>query len=264
MREVERHAGRAGPSPGRRARPAGPSRTCRAPGRARAAARSSARPSASLPRSAAITTANERPRANAGHVGDRREVHDRRPRHELLGQRRAAARSTRAAPRRRARTGRTARRRRARRPAWTSNSIAVTTPKLPPPPRSAQNRSGSLSASVRTRLAVGGDELERGHGVGLQPVLAREPAHAAAERVAGDADVGRGAVQAREAVGRQARRDALPLDARADADAPGAGVDADLLERGDVQQQRVVQAAERALVVRGRLRARRAARRARA
>ena len=29
------------------------------------------------------------------------------------------------------------------------NSIAVTTPKLPPPPRTAQNRSGSVSASTR-------------------------------------------------------------------------------------------------------------------
>ena len=58
-------------------------------------------------------------------------------------------------------------------------------------------------------LAVGGDELERGHRVGLQAVLARQPAHAAAERVAGDADVGRGAVQrrpgrARRAAGRRA------------------------------------------------------------
>ena len=39
-------------------------------------------------------------------------------------------------------------------PAYTSvmlnsrNSIAVTTPKLPPPPRSAQNRSGSLAGSA--------------------------------------------------------------------------------------------------------------------
>jgi hypothetical protein len=33
-----------------------------------------------------------------------------------------------------------------------ANSSAVTTPKLPPPPRSAQNRSGSWPASARTRL----------------------------------------------------------------------------------------------------------------
>ena len=43
-------------------------------------------------------------------------------------------------------------------PAWTSvignslNSIAVTMPKLPPPPRSAQNSSGSFSRSVRTSV----------------------------------------------------------------------------------------------------------------
>ena len=34
-------------------------------------------------------------------------------------------------------------------------------PKLPPPPRSAQNRSGCSSALAVTQLAVGGDELER-------------------------------------------------------------------------------------------------------
>ena len=101
--------------------------------------------------------------------------------------------------------------------------------------------------------AVGGDELERGHGVGLQAVLAGQPAHAAAERVAGDPDVRRRAVQARQTVSGEPRRDAIPLDARADADALGAGVDADLLERADVQQQRVLEVAERALVVGGRL-----------
>ncbi len=50
-------------------------------------------------------------------------------------------------------------------------------------------------------------------------------------------------------MGRQPRRDALPLDAGADADAQGAGVDADLLEAADVQQQGVLEAAERPLVV---------------
>ena len=69
---------------------------------------------------------------------------------------------------------------------------------------------GWCSASARTRLAVGGDELERGHGVGLQAVLARQPADAAAERVAGDPDVGRGAVQAGQAVGREPRRRRAP------------------------------------------------------
>ena len=96
---------------------------------------------------------HDRERAPAGerrHVGDRREVQQRGPRHELVGERWAAARSRCAAPRPRARTGRTARPRRGRRPRTTSNSIAVTTPKLPPPPRSAQNRSGSCSASTRT------------------------------------------------------------------------------------------------------------------
>ena len=44
-----------------------------------------------------------------------------------------------------------------RMPAYTSrmgnslNSIAVTTPKFPPPPRNAQNRSGSFSRSTRRR-----------------------------------------------------------------------------------------------------------------
>jgi hypothetical protein len=37
---------------------------------------------------------------------------------------------------------------------------------------------------------VGGHELERGDSVRLQPVLAGQPAHAAAQRVAGDPDVG--------------------------------------------------------------------------
>jgi hypothetical protein len=45
---------------------------------------------------------------------------------------------------------------------------------------------------VRTHeAAVGGDELEGGDGVGLQPILAGEPPHATAERVPGDPDVGR-------------------------------------------------------------------------
>jgi hypothetical protein len=102
--------------------------------------------------------------------------------------------------------------------------------------------------------ALGGHELERRDSVRLQAVLAGQPTHAAAQRVAGDPDVGRGAVQAGEPVGGEPRRDPLPLDARADPDLPGPGVDADFLQPADVQQQRAVKVAERILVVAGRLR----------
>ena len=77
-------------------------------------------------------------------------------------------------------------------------------PKLPPPPRSAQNSSGSCVGVRADELAVGGDELDRGQAVGLQAVAAGEPAHAAAERVAGDADVRARSRAARS--GRAARR----------------------------------------------------------
>ena len=63
----------------------------------------------------------------------------------------------------------------------------MTTPKLPPPPRSAQNRSGCS-------LGAGGDEAAVGqHHVGFEQVvdrqaaLAREVAEPAAEREPADA-----------------------------------------------------------------------------
>jgi hypothetical protein len=49
-------------------------------------------------------------------------------------------------------------------------------------------------------LAVGGDDLDRQDAVGGQAVLAREPADAATEAVADDADVGRRAGERREAL----------------------------------------------------------------
>jgi hypothetical protein len=48
-------------------------------------------------------------------------------------------------------------------------------------------------------LAVGRDDLDRGQRVGLEAVLAGEPAHAPAERVAGDADVAGRAGERRQA-----------------------------------------------------------------
>ena len=47
----------------------------------------------------------------------------------------------------------------------------MTTPKLPPPPCSAQNRSGCVVRRWRGPLAVGGDELDRDEVVAGQPVV---------------------------------------------------------------------------------------------
>ena len=121
-----------------------------------------------------------------------------------------------------------ARRRRPRGSRTAANSSAVTTPKLPPPPRSAQNSSGSFSWSTRRSLPVGGDELDRGDAVRRQAVLAGVPADAAAERVAGDADVGRRAVQRREAeLGGARRRRRSHFAPGADARDAALGVDLD-------------------------------------
>ena len=63
----------------------------------------------------------------------------------------------------------------------------VTTPKLPPPPRSAQKRSG---CSLRTRgdePAVGEDDVGLEQIVDREPVLARQVAGAAAQRQPGHA-----------------------------------------------------------------------------
>ena len=97
------------------------------------------------------------------------------------------------------------------------SSIAVTTPKLPPPPRKAQNR--SISAGVGAeKPAVGGDDLDRLDVVGRQPIGAAQPAHPAADRVPDHADVRRGARQRGQAVlGRRlaTSRQTTPASARA-------------------------------------------------
>ena len=74
-------------------------------------------------------------------------------------------------------------------------------PKLPPPPRSAQNRSGCSSADARTTLPVGGDHLGGKQVVDGEPVLAHEEADAAAEGEPGDAGVADDAAGGRQAVG---------------------------------------------------------------
>ena len=79
-------------------------------------------------------------------------------------------------------------------PTWCSrNSNSVTTPKFPPPPRSAQNRSG-CSVGARPHAApVGQHDLGRLQVVDRQAALRGEPPEAAAEGEAADAGVADGA-----------------------------------------------------------------------
>ena len=64
---------------------------------------------------------------------------------------------------------------------------AVTTPKLPPPPRSAPEQVGVLVGRRGDLAAVGGDHLGREQVVAREAELALEPAAAAPEREPGDA-----------------------------------------------------------------------------
>ena len=67
------------------------------------------------------------------------------------------------------------------------NRNEVTTPKLPPPPRIAQNRSGFSSALARTRSPLGEHDVGLEQVVDRQAALAGQVAEAAAEREAADA-----------------------------------------------------------------------------
>ena len=111
-----------------------------------------------------------------------------------------------------------------RRQVESSISSAVMTPNAPPPPRIAQNRSGSGAVGA-DELAVGGDDLGREDAVGAQAVAAGEEADAAAERVADDADVVRGAGESGEAVLPGRADDVAPQRAGLDAGDAVGGVD---------------------------------------
>ncbi len=97
--------------------------------------------------------------------------------------------------------------------------------------------------------AVRGDQLDREDAVGREAELPGIPADAAAERVAGDADVRRRAVERGEAELGRPRHDLLPLGARPHPrDAP-LGVDHDAAEAVGAQQDHVVHRPERLGVV---------------
>ena len=102
----------------------------------------------------------------------------------------------------------------------------VTTPKLPPPPRIAQNRSAFSSRLARPDLAVGGDDLDLLEVVDRPAEAARQVAEAAAEREAGDADLGDEAEHGRQPVLLRRPVDVLEQAPGPDVREPGLGVDA--------------------------------------
>ena len=108
-----------------------------------------------------------------------------------------------------------------------ANSNSVTTPKLPPPPRSAQCRSAFSAADAVTTRAVGGDDARRHEVVAAQAVLARQPADPAAEAQAGDAGVADHAARHGQTVLLRGRVEIGPGCAAAAARAARAGVDGD-------------------------------------
>ena len=108
--------------------------------------------------------------------------------------------------------------------AW--NTKRVTTPKLPPPPRSAQNTSGWCVGVDREHLARRGDELDLAERIDGEALLAHEPADAAAECEAADAHVAGVARADRQPARCEDRGDVGPSGAAPDAhEAVGADLD---------------------------------------
>ena len=123
---------------------------------------------------------------------------------------------------------------------WSRYFRRVTTPKLPPPPRSAQNSSGSVSCVHAAQPPVGGDDLRREQVVDGQPVLAHEEADAAGERDAADPDGARVAEAGREPV--LARRDGVRAggEARARPDRAPGGIELERAQRREVDHDAAV------------------------
>ena len=117
-----------------------------------------------------------------------------------------------------------------------------TTPKLPPPPRTAQNRSGCSSSLAVMRRPSAVTISTATQGVDGQAVLADEPADAAAERQAGDADRAGVTERGGEAV---SGRGVGVLAGRQPGAGPGeaaVGVDVQALHRAQVEDDAAVDA----------------------
>ena len=123
---------------------------------------------------------------------------------------------------------------------WSRNSNSTTIPKLPPPPRSPQNRSGCSIGGRAHDVAVRGDDGEGHDVVAGEPVLAGQPAHAAAQRQPADAGVRHVAGRCGQAEGlggavqRAEHRAALHPGAQRDR------IDGDTVQPGEVDHEPAV------------------------
>ena len=114
------------------------------------------------------------------------------------------------------------------------NRNEVTTPKLPPPPRIAQNRSGCSVGARAHPLAAGEHELGLEQAVDREAVLAGQVPEPAAERQPADAGGGDDSARRREAVLAGGAVDLAPRAATADADRPRLRIDLDLIEQRQI------------------------------
>ncbi|HEX5907413.1 MAG TPA: hypothetical protein VFY56_10390 [Propionibacteriaceae bacterium] len=121
----------------------------------------------------------------------------------------------------------------------------MTTPKLPPPPRNAQNKSGLVVGVDADLPAVGREKLDRSYPVTGKAVPASVEAQAAAERVPSDADVGRLAVEGRKAKVGCARHDVFPEGAGAHPGAFPGFIDLNAAPASSAQQHGIGERAER-------------------
>ena len=115
----------------------------------------------------------------------------------------------------------------------------VTMPKLPPPPRSAQNRSEALSGDL-DHLAAGQDDLQGDEVIAGQAVLTGEPADAAAQRQAGHAGLGHDPGRDDEPVWTGGRVDVAEQAAAARVHQLAFGIDGHLAQAGQVDGQAAV------------------------
>ena len=125
----------------------------------------------------------------------------------------------------------------------------MTTPKLPPPPRSAQSRSAFSVSLADFKTAVRQHDVRLDQIVGCEPILAAEVAMAARERQPGDAGRRDNSERDGQSESMGGMVDIARDAARRDADRPGLGIDTDAAHLRKIDHQPVVDAAEARPVV---------------